>query len=903
MTLNRDRIALDLKRLLEGEVKFDDATRAVYSRAACIYSIVPAGVVLPKNSNDISLLVQYALERGISLTARGAGSGLAGQTINNGIIVDCSKYMTSVILSDDRRTVRVQPGVVQAKLNNFLKKEGLFFPPNPSSSDYCTLGGMTANNSSGPHSVKYGVTSDYLKSLTFVDYCGKSITVGKTEKQLFSELVQISEKYKNNFNTYPDVVKNSSGYNLKVLKECPENIAPFFCGTEGTLGIFTELVFKVMPLPQTRKIGLIYFDCLEKAAEAVGILRQFNPSALEILDETFINLLKKEKNIPYNIPEKGNAAVILEIDGKTGDVDERFGRAEKEIKLLTEKFIPANNEEDNQRLWKFRKQASPIINRLPGKKRSARFIEDPVIPPDNFLEFISRIKNLFKTHDVFAVIFGHAGDGNIHINPLLDLTDPSEVQLMKTLADEAHFIIQDCKGSLSGEHGDGRLRSGYLPWFYGELYPAFEEVKKLFDPENIFNPGIIAGEAEKQQINENLRHFNKKVHSSFSKRSSVQILNCHGCGACRTFCPVFSATLDESMSTRARMHLLQKGQDGQNTDILEKCSGCRRCTSLCPMMVEAFKASHEAISKKTMSLRNTLLSNPAISARITGYTPEIVKKLLKNQLVKSVNAKITGISERALSLFPEGGKLKDQNTLNNTEKEVIYFPGCYAKYLSPGEYGNPIIKILEKLGYKVHLPNFSCCGIPALANGNTELFEKSSKTNLDILSHYANKNIPVITGCPSCYAALKKDYPEYFPGKLSERISASVRDVTAFILDKLNPNSFKKQKPLKIVFHFPCHSAENEEAQTQLDILKLIPEIEIIELPRECCGMAGSYGLKKENEEIATKAGKSLFEIIQKEQPHFVATPCGMCRTQFQIHTGIKAVHPVKLVVKSIFTS
>ncbi len=900
MAVDRDRIERDLKRILKGDVRFDNASCRIYSRAACIYSILPLGVVLPADKYDIAALVKYASEREISLTARGAGSGLAGQTVNKGIIVDCSKHMTSVSLAEDRKTVTVQPGVVQSKLNSILKRKNLFFPPDPSSSDYCTLGGMTANNSSGPRSVKYGVTSDYIESLSYIDFKGKYISVGKSAGTSMMELERILAKYRNHLRAFPDVKKNSSGYNLKALSDNPDNMAPFFCGSEGTLGIFTEMTFRVVALPETKKTALIYFDSIEKAFEAVLILRFLNPSALEIIDETFISLLKKEKSIPYEIPENAKAAVVLEIDGYKHEVPDTFAAAVNSIISIAVKSICADGDEENHLLWKFRKQASPIINRLPGKKKSARFIEDPVIPPDRFLEFVAKIKNLFRKHDVFAVIFGHAGDGNIHINPLLDLSDPSDVSLMKTLADETHDIIKDTGGAMSGEHGDGRLRSSYLPWFYKNIYPAFEEIKKIFDPEDIFNPGIIAGKNIPQKINENLRYFFQNINPDFSAGSS-EILKCHGCGACRDFCPIFTATLEESLSTRGRIHLLQSGEGSNETEILAKCSQCRRCSNMCPMFVEAFKLTRISASKQDMTLRDIILSNPSFASKLAEFIPRTIMSLINSQTIKYLNGKITGISDRVLALIPEGGTLKASDHNSQDNKEVLYFPGCYAKLISPEEYGNPLIQVLEILGYKVILPDFSCCGIPALANGNKELFEKSAKKNLEVLSLYLKKgDIPVLTGCPSCFVSLKKDYPEYFPGEQSESLSSVVRDFTDFIFEILKEKKFDKKRPLKIAFHFPCHSAENDKSYTHLAVLKLLPGLEIIELPKECCGMAGTYGLKSENREISQKIGEPLFRIIKNERPDFIVTPCGMCRIQFQTHTGVKAIHPLKLIADNL---
>ncbi len=638
------KIERDLKNLIRGEVYFDDYHRILYSTAACIFQVSPLGVVLPCDEEDVTKLIQYSREHGIALTARGAGSGVAGQTVNSGIIVDFSKYMNRIIeINPDDNIVRVQPGLVYDQLNSKLKEFGKFFPPDPSSGSYCTIGGMIGNNSGGPHSVLYGSMKENIQSVRAITSGG---TLLKTRPVLINSL-NPSQRSSDHHEEYclqyahllegkepwieswkPQVNRNSSGYNLfdsyrwNDSQEKQIDLAKLVVGSEGTLCFVTEAELKIRDLPKKRGTAISLFDSVEKAGEAVMEVLKFSPSCLEIMDQSLVKIIKEENpEMRAALPEDCNAILILEVDG---DVEEEVHIKLENIrssllkKKLAFEFKKALVSFEQERIWKVRKSASPILSSKEGIRRNTRFVEDASVLPERLPEFISGMRKIISKYGFQTAIFGHAGDSNIHVNPLLNQMDADDLAKMERIADEAADLVASLKGSLTGEHGDGRLRSSYLPRMFGPLHEIFEEVKNLFDPEHIFNPGIKAGRVE-ERITNNLRYgrsYERVVTGSKLDEKSwqVEIEKCHGCGTCRQYCPVFQATGDERATSRSKANLLRAVIsrnldrealfDKEFKEIVDLCFNCGLCHVGCPTKIkipEISRIAKDIYSEKKVS--------------------------------------------------------------------------------------------------------------------------------------------------------------------------------------------------------------------------------------------------------------------------------------------------------------
>src|SRR5262245_9661738 len=477
----------DLRRLVKGDVLCDDLSRTLYSTAACIFQMMPQGVVVPRDREDVIRVVKYAAEKGIPVTARGAGSGLAGQTLGEGIILDFSKYMSAILeLNQVQSWVRVQPGVVLGKLNQYLKQFGLWFPPDPSSGDVATLGGMIANNAAGAHTVKYGPTREYVLDLECVMDDG-SMNGGPRWKGIESEVGTLLDANRALIEqSRPNVLKNSSGYHVFDPKF---DMNRLLVGSEGTLAIVTEAKLKVIRRPAEKALMRIYFDDLEPMGRAVVALRPLQPAALEVIDKTMIDLVKNsvmewQQKLPANL----RAILLCEFDGEKKDqvaalVEQARGHLGEAIDIT----VATGGELES--LWKVRKAASPILERMQGPLRSTRIIEDACVHPDNLVAYIQGLKKIFAKYGVEGIVFGHAGSGHVHVNVLMEPHGKAHNAIIRPICEDVATLVAGLKGTLSGEHGDGILRAAWVRKIFGELVPVFEKVKASFDPKNILNPG------------------------------------------------------------------------------------------------------------------------------------------------------------------------------------------------------------------------------------------------------------------------------------------------------------------------------------------------------------------------------------------------------------------------------
>ncbi|HLF93624.1 MAG TPA: FAD-binding oxidoreductase, partial [Planctomycetota bacterium] len=521
----------DLRRLVKGDVLCDDISRTLYSTAACIFQIMPRGVVVPRDRADVEAVVRYAAERGIPVTARGAGSGLAGQTLGEGIILDLSKYMDRILETNQVQSwVRVQPGVVLGALNRHLKQFGLWFPPDPSSGDVATIGGMIANNAAGAHTVKYGPTREYVLGLECVMDDG-SLTGGARWREVEGRMKGLMASNREVIERgRPNVLKNSSGYHVYDREFSMDRL---LVGSEGTLAIVTEAKLKVIRKPAERALLRIYFDDLEKMGRAVVALRPLVPSALEVIDKTMIDLVKGSvMEWQQKLPADLRAILLCEFDGeKRDEVDERVEEARKVLAEAMEITVATGGEYEN--LWKVRKAASPILERLQGPLRSTRIIEDACVHPDNLVAYIQGLKRIFAKYGVEGVVFGHAGSGHVHVNLLLEPQGKVDNAKLLPICEDVADLVAGLKGTLSGEHGDGILRAAWVRKIFGELVPVFEKVKEAFDPKGILNPGKKIRPADfdfTKHLRASRRHDHHYVPESPFGEWTKEIERCHGCG-------------------------------------------------------------------------------------------------------------------------------------------------------------------------------------------------------------------------------------------------------------------------------------------------------------------------------------------------------------------------------------
>lgn len=937
----RRQLKAAFKRRLQGEAYFDEQTLLQYSTAACNYRVFPIAVVTPRDGDDVTETVRIARELNVPVTPRGAGAGLTGGCLGSGIIIDFSRHMNHILRIDtSAQTVVVEPGIVQNDLDRALRKHGLFFPPDPSSHMYSTIGGMVGNNAAGPHSVKYGSTRDYLKSVSFVGGDGEELTLNNDlvwndlpSGRLKTLCNQIHPLLKMNQSVLaehmPKTRKNSSGYRVdNVIDNDRLHLADLMAASEGTLGIFTGFELKVQPLPESAAMVLLMFESVEAACDAVPEISQLGPSMLEIMESTFIDLVRQsafDVGVPF--PVNLRSLLLVEFDGDSPDeVDARVRTLEKRLVgpgRLAMGSRRGVQKDERDRLDRVRKAASPILNRYPAPHRPIKFIEDTAVPVNTLPQYIRKLHQMFSRYDVHGVIYGHAGDGHIHVNPLMNMTDPSLLKTMESMASETNDLVQQFGGTLSGEHGDGLLRSPFLKDFFGPVYPVFRALKKIFDSENILNPGkIVGGETQKFTDKMKLRPFKhiRETETALDADSvSENLFLCSSCGACRNYCPVFQAAGDERMTPRSKANLLNRiiGMDfppendvvsPEYKAVFDYCIQCGTCLTDCPsgvniphLMQLAKQVSNE---HNRLSIKDRLITETGPTVAASMVFPNLTNRMMKNTVVRKALEWSLGLdSRRHLADFDDSDLSSLASSFSSSSgKQIVYFPGCTAQANDPWGEGAATLAVLSHHGFSPFVPDAHCCGIAAISAGLIDQVTPQAKRNVNLLDEITHSDSIIVTSAPSCGMALRHEYPEILKTDKSKRVASRVRDIHELLVELLSGGKLDarfQELDLKIAVHQPCHSRAMRLGEYPARLLELIPGLRVHQLEPRCCGIAGTFGMKKKNYDFSMKIGERLFVEIERVKPDLIATACGTCRIQIEAATGINTVHPVAILAEA----
>ncbi|TET45937.1 anaerobic glycerol-3-phosphate dehydrogenase subunit C [candidate division TA06 bacterium] len=944
--VNSQTICKGLRPLVRGEVFCDNLHRTLYSSAACIYEIEPAAVVYPKDKHDVAAVMGYCYRHGIPVTPRGAGSGLAGQSVGEGIIIDLSRHMNHVLkVNEDDWMVRVQPGVVLSNLNKTLKPRGRFFPPDPSSSDYCTIGGMIANNSSGSHSLKYGATKDYVASLEVVLCNGEIVEITSLawdspelgviksketqEGAIYTSMLGLLWRNKELIEEYsPKVEKNSSGYNLKeAFVNGILDLTKVVVGSEGTLGVVTEATLRIVDLPEDSCVLLLFFDDLRKIGEAVTEARQFQPASIELMDRTFLGAAKElVPDLEDLIPQDTEAILLVEFEGEDASIEAKGidlrGRVVDEIGLGTGGVL-AHDKGQMEKLWRLRKAAVPMVMKSTGRRRPIPFIEDVVVPPQRLPDFLNGLHAILENYAVDSAAYGHAGEGNIHVRPLLDLSRQKDIEKMEAVAGEVYSLVRGLEGSPSGEHGDGLVRAPFLKDFSGPLYELFFWTKRIFDPKGILNPGKKI--CDKDSISEDLRfgasYENVATGTGFDDKNLIeQIERCHGCGMCRsavdtTMCPVYKALGDEKYTPRAKANLLRalvRGRlkpdeligDPQFRELIGMCYQCRMCLSECPTEVNmpllTRLAKAEIVKRHGMPLSDRMFCNFESVGRLASRSALVSNFLMRIVPMRAVVEWLSGLSRaRDMPPFNKGQfKLKKKSSLLRGRTVVVYFPGCFVNFMD-ARLGQSLSNLLERADMELVVPDLSCCGIPSLSLGDLDGARKRAEGNIRVLLPFASKGIPIVATCPSCALALKKEYIELLGTEEAQVVAGMVRDATAFVLD-LVAHGELRAKALKAlprtVYHAPCHLKALGLEEDSIGQIAERLSLRLGQIEDSCCGTGGTFGFKRRHFDISQQIGLPLFESIKSSDASVVITECPTCKIQISQGTGLDVIHPIELL-------
>jgi len=931
-----------LRSRLQGQVLDDRISRTIYSSGACLFRVEPLAVVLPRDRADVLAAVGFAAQRGLSLVGRGGGTSRCGNELGSGLVLDFSRHLNLVLeFNPEERWVRVQPGLILNDLNDFLKPEGLFFPIDPSTQDVCTLGGMIANNSSGPRAVRYGTTRDWVLSLEVVLSDGRVIeTAPGTDPAGPDPAAELRRGVEDILARYelalrdeePEVVKNSAGYHLWRLERGGRvDLTPLLVGSEGTLGLVTEARLSLAPRPERTWMGLLYFEALEPIGPAVQIIRELEPSMIEIIERRILDLARREIEAvrPY-LPPGIEALLLVEFEGRDeAGLRDRFARLEEALvrrEGLASGLRVAGDAAEMARLAQVRSISGPILNRVKGPRRPLAVIEDAAVHPSRLPEYIAGLRRLFEKFEVEAGIYGHAGDGELHIMVFLDLRRPEEAARMTALAESCYDLVLSLKGTISGEHGDGRLRTQFLRKQYPKLYPAFGEVKNLFDPAGRLNPGIIVG-GEDDLLGRDLKAGPESPPGTGTVFDQAwlreEIEACSGCRKCLAYCPVARTEGQEWLTGRAKVSLLRELTAGrldpdllaspQFKRVMDACLNCQRCLKECPSGVDvpwlAIQARSEHLGRRGLSRGERFLARTGAWSERAGSLAPLINLANRLAPARRLLEKTLDLDRRR-DLPPLQRLTLSQRLARRVGKAggrpVAYFPGCLERFHTP-EQGLDAVAVLEASGFRVLVPEFRCCGLAQIGLGNLDEVLADVEANLSRLAGLVEDGLDVVFGEPSCALAIRDEYPKVVRSERARLVSRRCFDIHEYLSGllaqgRLNLNLGRLGQDgagLRVGYHQPCHLRALGAGQRPLELLRLIPGLEVVPYSDLCCGLAGTFGLKKANFDLSLRIGRRLFREIEASKVEVVATSCGACGLQIRQATGRPVTAPISLLAES----
>jgi len=963
----------ELRDKLKGDLYTGETMRILYATDASAYREIPIAVALPKDASDLEQLIRFAHKQRITIIPRAAGTSLAGQVVGNGIVVDVSKYMNRIIeVNTEERWVKVQPGVVLDELNKALLPTGLFFGPETSTSNRCMIGGMVGNNACGAHSLVYGSTRDHTLEITalmsdasmvtfkslnneeFAEKCKQEDLEGSIYRQI-QNILSDEKNRKEIMRNYPDprLERRNTGYALDLMVNTqpfdPEGTAFNFCkilaGSEGTLAFSTEIKLNLVPLPP-KENALVCIHChsLEEAFKANLIALKHKPVAVELIDSFIIERtrdnIEQRKNRFFI---QGDPAAILVVEFALPTRDE-INEAARQLEqdMISEGYgyhFPVIYGNDINRVWALRKAGLGLLSNIPGDKKPVAVIEDTAVLPELLPAYMEEFGAMLQRYDLHCVYYAHIATGELHLRPVLDLKDPHDVKLFHTVALETAKLVKKYRGSLSGEHGDGRLRGEFIPLMLGEhVYQLLKDIKHSFDPEGIFNHRKIT---DTPVMNTSLRYESgqktRDIETVFDFSDSMGIVRaaeqCNGSGDCRkteqfagTMCPSYQATRDEKDTTRARANILremltrsEKENPFNHKEILEVmdlCISCKGCKAECPSNVDMAKYKAEFLQHyydaNGTPTRSWMIANITSFNRLGSLVPFLFNGFLKNRFLSGLFMKTFGFStKRSLPLL-HNQTLKAWLRKHYNEQPdgpVVYlFADEFTNYNDVG-IGIKAIKVLNKLGYKVEIPKHKESGRTFLSKGLVRRARKLAVENLELLSNIVSDKLPLIGIEPSAILTFKDEYIDLTRGEAKEkakRLAANTYLFDDFIMreveaGRINKDSFTGSNRV-IKLHGHCHQKALASTASTKQMLSLPDGYKVEEIKSGCCGMAGSFGFEKEHYNVSMKIGELVLfpEVRKSGEEVTIAAPGTSCRHQIKDGTGKTALHPIEILWESM---
>jgi FAD/FMN-containing dehydrogenase/Fe-S oxidoreductase len=969
------RLAADLASLNVGQVRTDRHDRMLYATDGSIYQVEPLAVVLPETFDQVTALLKYCNKKWVPLLARGGGTSLAGQCTSRAVVLDLSAFSRRVLSVDiPARRCEVEPGITIESLNLHLSSmnSGLFFAPDPATVAQAAIGGCIGNNAAGARSIRYGRTSENIAGIDVILATGERTWLGPgagrkcaIARRLADGVAGIVQRHAGIILArFPRLVRRNAGYGLDlILQQLDRGIAVddldltgLICGSEGTLAVTAGATLKLHPVPIARGLALVSFATLEDAIDAIGPIVATHPTAVELLDDVVLDAaagntecrryLELMPKIQLKLPK---AVLYVEYSAERdhGEIDAAFDRLRAILRPDRVAFLRDGR---MAQAWALRKAGEPLLHGISATRKPQTFVEDNSVPIENLSRFVAGFKRIVAHHGTFAAYYAHASVGVLHIRPLIDLHVPADRERMRLIAVEVADLARDCGGVMSGEHGDGRIRGPLLERFFGpELLAAFREVKEIFDPRGILNPGNIVGAGPVESITDHLRvkpadreivvpavetYFDYEDQHGFA--GAVEM--CNGAGFCRktsggTMCPSYRATLDERHSTRGRGNALRLAITGQlnsggssepawndpaTIETLDLCLSCKACKSECPSNVDISRLKAEYTAQRyrthTVPLAAKMFGHIRTVNRIGSMFPRVANCFNRLPLVRALLNQLLGISPRR-SLPPFAPSLYqwfNRREPSRRPSKVVLFADCFATYNEP-EIGRSAVAVLESLGYEVLLPRVGCCGRAMLSNG---LLEQAAGT-IDAAVRQLGDAIvdssvqAIVFLEPSCLSAVADEWQNLklkSPPDLRQRLAAKSFLAEDFVERFWNEHpaqpdlsSLAGETP-NVILHGHCHQkALWGDGSTAAALRRFVGD-RVTVLPSGCCGMAGAFGFTADHYDLSMKIGElSLFGPVRAAAGDtIISAPGTSCRHQIRDGTGRAAKHPIEIIAERI---
>jgi len=962
-----------LAKTLEGDLFFDKMIRTLYATDASSYRELPLAVAIPKTKQDISKLIAFASAHQTSLIPRTAGTSLAGQVVGKGIIVDVSKHFNQILeLNKEEGWVRVQPGVIRDELNLFLQPHGLFFGPETSTANRAMIGGMVGNNSCGSNSVVYRSTREHLIEVkaflsdgseavfnsVSTDEFHTKCELNTLEGSIYKSVRSLLSNYDNQVEIRKEfpkksVLRRNTGYAVDILIDADPftaggphfNFCNLIAGSEGTLAFMTEIKLNVVPAP-AKELGLlcVHFNSIDESLHANLIGLKYKPSASELIDHYILECTKENseqaKNRFFVQGDPGAILVIEFVKETREEILELTSKVEADMRAAGLGYhFPVLYGADAKKIWALRKAGLGLLSNLPGDEKAVPVIEDTAVDVEDLPNYIRDFNEILKKHGLYSVHYAHAGSGEIHLRPIINLKTKEGNQLFRTIAEEVATLVKKYNGSLSGEHGDGRLRGEFIKQMVGEKnYALLKQVKNTWDPKHLFNPNKIV---DTPSMNSMLRYEPGQLTPEFKtifrfhKQDILQHAEqCNGSGDCRkthlsggTMCPSFMATRDEKDTTRARANILREfltHSDKQNRydhkeiyEVMSLCLSCKACKSECPSNVDMAKLKAEFLQHyydaNGVPFRARLIANFTAAAKLGSMAPRLYNAFVGNKFTGSLVKLISGFAlKRSMpsisSQTLESWYKKNYTAPESPIKSVYLFCDEFTNY-NDAPIGIKAVQLLTALGYEVIIPKHEESGRTWLSKGLVRKAKLIANKNIELLSHLVTEASPIIGLEPSAILTFRDEYPDLASDKNLEAAHHLAKYsffIDEFLAAEMQAGNISKDKfttnTKSILLHGHCQQKAVSALSDSVKALSFPTNYKVETIASGCCGMAGSFGYEKEHYAVSMNIGELvLFPKIRANQNNCtIAAPGTSCRHQIKDGTGEKALHTVEILLAAL---